>query len=66
MRHNEVLTVKSEDELLEYPTEEEILCVWRSLKSSGISEDEAWHVIVTGIALDRAFARSKNLNSVVQ
>lgn len=66
MRHNEVLTVRSEDELLECPTEEEILCVWRSLKSSGISEDEAWHAIVTGLALDRAFARSKNLNSVVQ
>ena len=66
MRRNEVLTVRSEDELLESPTEEEILCVWRSLKSRGISEDEAWHAIVTGIALNRAFARGKNLNSVVQ
>ncbi len=50
-----------EEDLLENPTEEEIICLWRSLQSSGLSEDEAWHAILTGIALDMAFARSKNL-----
>jgi hypothetical protein len=40
-------------------TEEEIIFLWQSLKSGGLSGDEAWHAIVTGIALDMAFARSK-------
>ncbi|MBI2538802.1 MAG: hypothetical protein HYW04_03270 [Deltaproteobacteria bacterium] len=54
-----------EEDLLENPTEEEIICLWRSLQSSGLSEDEAWHAILTGIALDTAFARSKNLTRLV-
>lgn len=49
---------------LENPTEEEIICFWRTLKSNGLSGDEAWHAIATGIALDLAFARSKALKRV--
>ena len=50
---------------MENPTEEEIICLWRSLQSGGLTGEEAWHAIVTGIALDMAFARSKNLRRVV-
>ncbi len=64
MRHSEVTSKVYEWDALEHPTEEEIICLWRSLKSSGLSEDEAWHAIVTGIALDMAFARSKSLKQV--
>jgi len=39
-------------------TEEEIIGLWRSIKGRGISGDQAWQAIVTGIALDMAFARS--------
>ena len=49
---------------LENPTEEEVICLWRTLRSSGLSGDEAWHAIATGIALDLAFARSKTLRRV--
>lgn len=66
MRRNEVITREYEEDALENPTEEEIIHLWHSLKSSGISGDEAWHAIVTGIALDMAFARSKSLKQTVQ
>ncbi len=59
-----MVSEEHEADLLENPTEEEIICLWRSLQSSGLSEDEAWHAILTGIALDMAFARSKNLKGV--
>ncbi len=47
-------------------TEEEILCLWRSLNSKGLSEREAWDAIVTGLALEMAFDRSKNFRPVEQ
>ncbi len=47
-------------------TEEEILCLWRSLNSKGLSESEAWDAIVTGLALDMAFDRSRSLPRVEQ
>ena len=40
-------------------TEEEIIGLWRSIKGRGISGDQAWQAIVTGIALDMAFAKSQ-------
>jgi len=66
MRHTETITRTPEWEALENPTEEEIICLWRSLQSGGLTGEEAWHAIVTGIALDMAFARSKNLSRIVQ
>ena len=66
MRHGENIVQTSEWEAMENPTEEEIICLWRSLRSGGLAGEEAWHAIVTGIALDMAFARSKNLRRVVQ
>jgi len=40
-------------------TEEEIIGLWRSIKGRGISGDQAWQAIVTGIALDMAFAKPR-------
>lgn len=41
-------------------TEEEIISLWTCVRSSGLSGDEAWHAVVTGMALDMAFARSRH------
>lgn len=65
MRYNELIIRVSEEDTLENPTEEEIIGLWRSLKSGGLPEEEAWHAIVTGMALDMAFARSKKLKLIV-
>lgn len=59
MRLNQIVDRLPEQDAFEDVTEEEIIFLWQSLKSGGLSGDEAWHAIVTGIALDMAFARSK-------
>lgn len=61
MRFNPPPAVEQErdQDLLESVTEEEVLVLWRSIKGKGLSEDEAWHAIVTGLALDAAFSRNK-------
>ena len=66
MKRREVIDSEYEWDALENPTEEEIIYLWRSLKANGLSGDEAWHAIVTGIALNMAFARSKGLGQVEQ
>lgn len=48
----------TDHDLFDSITEEEIIGLWRSIKGRGMSGDEAWHAIVTGIALDMAFAKS--------
>ena len=48
-----------EQDFFESVSEEEIIGLWRSIKGKGLSEDDAWHAIVTGIALDMAFAKTK-------
>jgi hypothetical protein len=60
MRFSSVKCVDRErdHELFESVTEEEILGLWRSLKGKGLSEDDAWQAIVTGIALDMAFGKT--------
>lgn len=52
----------SDQDLFESVTEEEVLYLWRSIKNHSLSEDEAWHAVVTGIALDMAFSKSKTCN----
>ena len=61
MRFNPVqeLDREREQDIFESVTEEEIIYLWRSIKGRGLSEDEAWQAIVTGIALDMAFAKTK-------
>ena len=62
MRYNPTPTTfhEREQDLFENVTEEEIIFLWRSIKGKGLSEDQAWQAIVTGIALDMAFAKSKS------
>jgi hypothetical protein len=52
-------TSDPEHDFFESVSEEEIIDLWRSIKDKGLSEDDAWHAIVTGIALDMAFAKTK-------
>ena len=59
MNTNSMLDKERDQDLLESVTEEEIIYLWRSLKGRGISEDEAWQAVVTGLALDMAFAKTK-------
>ncbi len=40
-------------------TEEEIACLWKSIKSSPFSGDDALRVVVTGMVLGVAFSRSE-------
>lgn len=53
-----------DQDLFETVTEEEIIYLWRSIKGRGLSEDEAWHAVVTGIALDMAFSKSRFCNRI--
>lgn len=61
MRPNELsaLNCAPDPDLFDTITEEEIIFLWRSIKGRGLSEEEAWQAVVTGMALDMAFARSK-------
>ena len=47
-------------------TEQDIILLWQSFKSAGLSGDAAWHAIMTGIALDMAFNRTRNLPQIEQ
>lgn len=49
-----------DQDLFDSVTEEEIIHLWRSIKGRGLSEDEAWQAVVTGIALDMAFSKTRN------
>jgi hypothetical protein len=62
MRFNALPTLDRErdQDIFESVTEEEIIYLWRSIKGKGLSEDQAWQAIVTGIALDMAFAKTKS------
>lgn len=66
MRFNPVPLSDKDRELdiFESVTEEEIIYLWRSIKGKGLSEDQAWQAIVTGIALDLAFAKTKNTEQI--
>lgn len=66
MREIQVAEEASGIDTFDNVTEEEIICLWRSFKSAGLTGDEAWHAIVMGMALDFAFDRSKHLRRVEQ
>jgi len=57
---NEQFQVENFDDL----TEQDIIILWRSFKLAGLSGDDAWHAIMTGMALDMAFARTRGLSEV--
>jgi hypothetical protein len=48
-----------DQEFFDSVTEDEIMYHWRAIRSKGMSDDDAWQAIVTGIALDMAFAKSR-------
>jgi len=56
--------MERDQDIFENVTEEEIIYLWRSIKGKGLSEDEAWQAIVTGIALDMAFAKTKTVKQL--
>jgi hypothetical protein len=58
------LDQEREQDFFESVSEEEIIYLWRSIKGKGLSEDEAWQAIVTGIALDMAFAKTKSTKQI--
>lgn len=64
MRSNPALDMERDQDIFENVTEEEIIFLWRSIKGKGLSEDEAWQAIVTGIALDMAFAKTKTVKQL--
>jgi hypothetical protein len=45
-------------------TEQDIILLWQSFKSAGLSGDEAWNAIMTGMALDMAFSRTQKLSRI--
>ena len=47
-------------------TEHDIILLWQSYKSAGLSGDQAWNAIMTGMALDMAFSRTRNLSLIEQ
>lgn len=55
---------EAEQDFLESVSEKEIIDLWRSNKGLGLSEDEAWQAIVTGIALDMAFAKPRTVRPI--
>jgi hypothetical protein len=61
MRFNPIpiLDREREQDLFDSVTEEEVIYLWRSIKGRALSEDEAWQAVVTGLALDLAFAKTK-------
>jgi hypothetical protein len=68
MRYNPLyeLDREREQDIFESVTEEEVLYLWRSIKGKGVSEDEAWQAIVTGLALDMAFAKTRSSKQIEQ
>ena len=58
------LDIERDQDLFESVTEEEIIYLWRSIKGRGLSEDEAWQAVVTGIALDMAFAKTRTCKQI--
>ena len=57
---------RAEVDGFEYPTPEEIICLWQSLRSGGLSGDEAWNAVVAGLALESVFARRADFGKIEQ
>ncbi len=49
-------------DLFDDPTEEDIVQLWESFKSAGLSSGDAWSAVMAGMALDMGFGRSKSLS----
>jgi hypothetical protein len=64
MKTTLVIERASDAESFDNVSEEEIIFLWRTFKANGLTSDQAWHAIVTGMALDMAFDRSKKVPQV--
>ena len=51
---------EGEQEFFERVTDDEIMACWCFSRGTSISPCETWQAIVTGIALDMAFKKSKD------
>ena len=51
----------SDVEAFDDVTEQGIIKLWESLKTAGMSSNVAWGTIMTGIAMDVAFPRTKKM-----
>lgn len=60
MRHIQSWERMNEVEAFEEITEDEIISLWNCFQASGLSGNEAWYAILTGIALDMAFEKGRN------
>jgi len=56
---NSMLAEEFGQEFFDSVTDEELIYLWRWIKGRGISANEAWNVVLTGLALDKAFDKSK-------
>jgi hypothetical protein len=62
----QTIRFKTTKDPFDNPTEGEIILLWKSFRSAGLSAKEAWDAIVAGIALDMAFSRTKTLSQIEQ
>ncbi len=63
---NKVMDQTVELDAFDDVTEEEITGLWRSIKSSRFSGDDALRVVVTGMVLGVAFSKGTHFNEVEQ
>ena len=56
---NSMLDEECGQEFFDSVTDEELIYLWRWIKGRGISANEAWNVVLTGLALDKAFDKRK-------
>lgn len=66
IKTDNIVFADEEDDTFASISEHEIVSLWESFKAAGLTGDEAWNAVLAGIALDLAFARSKNLPQVEQ
>ena len=66
MHHIEMTGNKDSLDTFGPPTEREIIGLWQSFRSAGLSEKQAWDAILAGIALDAAFSDGRSRPRLVQ
>jgi hypothetical protein len=66
MKHIQAWEREPRVEAFEEVTEEEIISLWNCFQAGGLSGNEAWYAILTGIALDMAFEKGKSRTRVDQ
>ncbi len=65
-RRKQAMDQTAEFDAFDDVTEEEITGLWRSIKASRFSGDDALRVVVTGMVLGVAFSKGTHFNEVEQ